>query len=57
MGKVTIPQSALSRSQPPLHKGAQTVEKVLCRGAQCAPVEFDGHTKLPRGVGDAAPYA
>ena len=22
MGKVTIPQSALSRSQPPLHKGA-----------------------------------
>ena len=32
MGKATIPQSALSRSQPPLHKGAinsTTVEFLL----------------------------
>ena len=37
MGKVTIPQSALSRSQLPLHKGAF---RRVRRGEQCSPVEL-----------------
>ena len=28
------------------HRGAQTIEKVLCRGAQCAPGEFCGSARL-----------
>ena len=45
MGKATIPQSALSRSQLPLHKGAF---RRVRRGEQCSPGESCGDTK-PRG--------